>query len=326
MSAGLLYSRPYYQHLAPMLPTHQPDAPLSWIGRVLKPGVRLLVKRALHQPDLATKRRQVARLAVITMPLRGVRYEQEALGGVPCEWVRAKNSSAQQVLLYLHGGGYVVGSPHSHRPITSRLAAWSGISVAALDYRLAPEHPFPAGLDDAVAAYRALLAAGHNPKQIAVGGDSAGGGLSIALVLKLRDLGLPQPAALLLFSPWTDVSMSGDSVRERADVEVMLSPEFGQEMRAYYAPNGAFEQPLLSPLFADLQGLPPQLIQVGGLEILHSDSLRYHAKAVAAGVASQLEEWRACWHVWQLHAGVMPEADAALKRSAAFLQQRLLAS
>ena len=303
-----------------MLPAHNPDAPLSLRGRLLKPGVRWLVHAALHASPVTVKRSKVAALSFTTFKQGGCRISAGQLGGVPTEWVEAKAKPGEGVLHYLHGGGYAVGSPQTHQPITTRLALGAGVKVAALDYRLAPEHPFPAALDDAVSAYQALLAMGTKPSQIVVGGDSAGGNLAIVLALKLRDLGLPQPAALLLFSPWTDMTASGESMQSRAKAELMLSAEFAAEMRGFYAPGRELAEPLLSPLFADLKGLPPQFIQVGGREILLSDALRYHDAARAAGVNSQLQEWRACWHVWQLHGGAMPEADAALAHAAAFVR------
>ena len=226
-------------------------------------------------------------------------------------------------MVYLHGGGYVLGSPRTHRALTSRLAQAGRVCVAALDYRLAPEHPFPAGLDDALAAYKGLLAQDISANKIIIAGDSAGGGLALALALRLKAEPLPQPAGVVCLSPWTDLTMSGDSVKSRARQEVMLSEAFGRDSAQHYLKGQDPKHPLASPLYADLAGLAPLFIQVGGQEILHDDATRLAQRASAQAVPVTLQIWPKLWHVWQLHGGLMPEADAAIGAIASFIHARL---
>ena len=299
------------------------DAPLSLRAFFMKLGARLLIQPALHDPDLARRRRRVDQLSRFTWPARGATYTSGNLGGVPVEWVAHPASGARGFVLYLHGGAYVVGSPRSHRALTSRLAQAGRICVAALDYRLAPEHPFPAAVDDALTAYKALLAQDISANKIIIAGDSAGGGLALALALRLKAEPLPQPAGIVCLSPWTDLTMSGESVTQRAKLEVMLSGKLGAESAAQYLNGQDPAQPLASPLYADLTGLAPIFIQVGGQEILHDDATRFAQRASAQGVPVTLQTWPNLWHVWQLHGGLMPESDAAITAIARFIHARL---
>ncbi|MDP3856236.1 MAG: alpha/beta hydrolase [Stagnimonas sp.] len=299
------------------------EAPLSLRAYFMKLGARLLIRPALHEPDMARRRQRVDALSRFTWPAGGATYTHGNLGGVPVEWVAHPASGARGFVLYLHGGAYVVGSPRSHRALTSRLAQAARICVAALDYRLAPEHPFPAALDDAVAAYRALLAQDISASKIIIAGDSAGGGLALALALRLKSEPLPQPAGIVCLSPWTDLSMSGESVKSRAALEVMLSEQLGRDSARHYLQTQDPTLPLASPLFADLAGLAPVFIQVGGQEILHDDATRFAQRASAQGVPVTLQTWPNLWHVWQLHAGLMPEANAAITAIASFIHARL---
>ncbi len=299
------------------------DAPLSLSGRLLKPLAHWLIRAVLHHPDVVEARRRVERLCAITLPALGSRYSAATLASVPVEWVDHGPGQAGAVLLYLHGGAYVLGSPRTHRAITTRFARDAGVRVAALDYRLAPEHPFPAALDDALAAYCALLDAGLPASRLAVAGDSAGGGLTLALALALKARGLPQPAALVCISPWTDLSLGGESITAAAAREVVLSAPLLKTSAARYAGGQALNMPLISPAFGDLSGLPPLLIQVGGQEILLSDALNLHVAARAAGLDASLQQWSQCWHVFHLHAGLMPEANQAIALAAAFVGSKL---
>lgn len=306
------------------LPPHQPHAPLSLIGRMLRPLMRRLVGGALHAPGATTKRRKVNRLNGLTHALPGARREHAVLGGVPVMWVTYGDLPADApCVVYLHGGGYMVGSPSSHLPITTRLARDAALRVLAVDYRLAPEHPYPAALNDALAAYQALLDSGTPASRIALAGDSAGGNLTLVLALAIQQRGLPQPACLYCLSPWTDLTASGESHKTCAQAEVLLSSVLTAEFTPAYLGGADPREPLISPLFANLTGLPPLLLQVGGDEILLSDSQMFAAAARSAGVEVTLEQWQACWHVWQLNAGLMPEANVALKRAAAFLTGHL---
>jgi len=299
------------------------DAPLSLRAFLAKFAARLLIAPALHEPDMALRRQKVDKLSRFTWPARGATYTTGNLGGVPVEWVAHPASGARGFVLYLHGGAYVVGSPRSHRSLTSRLAQAARVCVATLDYRLAPEHPFPAAVDDAVAAYKALLAQDVSANKIIIAGDSAGGGLALALALRLKAKPLPQPAGIVCLSPWTDLTMSGDSVKSRARQEVMLSGKLGRDSAAQYLAGQDPTLPLASPLFADLTGLAPVFIQVGGQEILHDDATRFAQKASAQGVQVTLQTWPNLWHVWQLHGGLMPESDAAIAAIASFVHARL---
>jgi acetyl esterase/lipase len=253
----------------------------------------------------------------------GVAARSTVLGGRPTLELEPSAASGPGVLLYLHGGGYVVGSPDTHAGLVGELARRAGLRALSVDYRLAPEHPFPAAVDDGVAAYRELLAAGTDPRDLVLGGDSAGAGRSIATLLAAREAGLPQPAALVLFSPWVDLTLTGGSMRAKEEADPIFTEA---DVRAYtdlYADAHDREQPLLSPVFADLTGLPPLLVQVGANEVLLDDSVRLAGRAGADGVEVTLEIGPGLPHVFQHHYGRLDEADAALERAARFLTAHL---
>lgn len=227
-------------------------------------------------------------------------------GGVPAEWVVPPNATDTQIL-YLHGGGYVLGSINTHRGLVSRIARAAEARGLVLDYRLAPEHPFPAAIEDAVAAYRFLLNEGAEPAQIAIAGDSAGGGLTLATLISLRDAGDPLPACAVTLSAWTDLANTGESRRTRADLDPMDDPD-SPPLGDYYLDGVDPKHPLASPLYADLHGLPPLLMQVGTHETLHDDTIRLAEKAKAAGVDLTLEIDEGMIHVYQMYASMVPEA------------------
>ncbi|MGE8496036.1 MAG: alpha/beta hydrolase [Pseudomonas sp.] len=295
------------------------DQPL--LRRILRGLLRVLFRGLVRPPmPIAGQRLVIKVLTAITPPQRGVSRTVESLGGSGCEWHRPVASS-RHVLLYLHGGAFIIGGPHTHRAICGSLAKRGQFNVCALDYRLAPEDPFPAARDDAVAAYRALLDAGHQPEQIAIGGDSAGGNLSLITALRLRELGLPAPAALVCFSPATDCS--GEQLHQPEAGDPLLNRLWVEQAMDLYCPNDLpRNDPAISPLYADLTGLPPLLIQVGEDEILLNDSLRFAERAQAAGVDVRLERYPELWHVFQAHAGVLKAADRALVRVVDFLRER----
>lgn len=255
----------------------------------------------------------------------GAQVEPVDAGGVPAEWVWVgEQRPTAPSMLYVHGGAYVAGSLKSHRGFVSRLAEALGGAVLHLDYRLAPEAPFPAAVDDAVAGYRWLLQQdGIAPATTIVGGDSAGGGLALALLVALRDAGDPLPAAATLISPWTDLTLTGDSATSRAELDVMLTKEELLERAAEYLDGTDPETPLASPLFADLSGLPPLLLQVGDPEVLLDDATRVAARAEAAGTVADLRVWPEVFHVWMAAAGMVPEADEAVAELAEWVQERL---
>jgi monoterpene epsilon-lactone hydrolase len=244
------------------------------------------------------------------------------LGGVPGERIEGP-SPGENVLLYLHGGGYFACSAETHRPITV-FYALQGFHVFAPDYRLAPESRFPAAVEDAVAFYRALLSAGYAPQNIVVAGESAGGGLALSLMLALRAAGVPLPAAAALFSPWTDLAATGNSVRTNNDRCAMFEGAGIAFSARYYLGDTDPRNPLASPLYADLSGLPPLLIHVGADEVLLDDSTRLAERARAAGVRVDLKIWPVVPHAWQLVPHLVPEARQSLKESAAFFRAQIV--
>lgn len=256
-------------------------------------------------------------------PPASVRITPARLNGIPGEWVESP-SSAQDMLLYLHGGGYFACSAETHRPITA-FFAMHGFRVFAPNYRLAPENRFPAAVDDAVAAYRGLLDEGPSPRRLVVAGDSAGGGLSLSLMLVLRSACAPLPAAAALFSPWTDLAATGESVRTNARRCAMFyGPAVAPTARLYVG-DADPRNPLVSPLYADLAGLPPLLIHVGANETLRDDSTRLAEKARSAGVPVELKLWDVVPHVWQLAPHKIPEGRQSLQESAEFLRRHTAA-
>lgn len=298
-----------------------PVADQAVIRWVLRAALRLLFRGLVRPPMPIGGQRAVINLLTAVAPrVPGVRRSTTTLGGRPCEWHRPQHASGG-VLLYLHGGGYLIGGPHTHRGICGQLAKRGQIEVCALDYRLAPEFPFPAARDDALGAYRALLDAGYAPERIAIGGDSVGGNLSLVTSLGLRELGLPQPAALVCFSPVTDFTRQ--QLHSPPAGDPLLHPLWiEQAARLYCPPDTGAENPAISPLFADLHGLAPLLLQVGEDELLLNDSLRFAEKAIAAGVSVQLQRYPALWHVFQAHAGMLNAADFALDEVLSFLREQ----
>lgn len=261
---------------------------------------------------------------LLTGDVPGSTFEPEHAGGVPAEMVRTPESDPTRVVLYLHGGGYWAGSIATHRKLAAHLCSWTGMTGLVIAYRLAPEHPFPAALDDALASYDWLLGKGFDPSRIVVAGDSAGGGLAVALALRLRDGELPLPRALVLFSPWTDLAMSGDSIVANREVDPVIKIGQGESpaVRAYIGTSGAdVRDPLISPLYGDLRGLPRMLVQVGSDEVLLDDSRRLAEAARRAGADVTLETWPGMFHVFQMGAGLLPEADEAMSHVAAWLEQ-----
>ena len=254
----------------------------------------------------------------------GVTSRATKLGGIDAIDITVDGGDRPGVILYLHGGGYVVGSANTGSILATALARRVGTPAVSVDYRLAPEHPFPAAVDDAYAAYRALLDGGTPASDIVLAGDSAGGGLVLAVLLSARRDGLPLPAGAALFSPWTDLSLSGTSIADREH----LDPIFDRAQMQWYADQYlAGQSPLdklVSPAFADLTGLPPLLIQVGSYEVLLDDSLRLAARAAESELDVRLEVVAGVPHVFQLLAGELEEADEALDRAGRFLSDQLV--
>jgi acetyl esterase/lipase len=256
-------------------------------------------------------------------PSGGTTVRPVDAGGVPGEWVVAPEADADRVILYLHGGGYCMGSPSTHRSLVAALSAQAKARVLSLDYRLAPEHPYPAAVDDAVAAYRWLLAAGVPAARIAISGDSAGGGLTLATLLRLRDEGDALPAAGVPLSAWSDLEGTGETMKSNAGVDRMIRPDRLKETADLYANGGDMQQPHMSPLHGDYSGIPPVLMQVGGAEVLLDDSTRVAERAKTAGVDVTLEVWDDMPHVFQAFTGLLPEADEAIIKIGQFLKTRI---
>lgn len=291
----------------------------GFISALLRTTIRFQVKPVLGPPFPIPAQRALLRLSSSLMrPPRGSEIAPISMSGVPTERVRCGHSD-DGAILYLHGGAYVAGGPDTHRSITGRLARLARAEVFALDYRLAPEHPFPAALDDAVGAYRWLLSEGYTPGQIAIAGDSAGGGLTMATALRLRDEGLPLPAALITFSPWVDLTFSEEPDPELVRKDIMIRPSWGRQAAALYRGRTAADHPLVSPLYAELAGLPPTLIQVGTREILLPDSEKLAARLRAAGTQVELQMYPEMWHVFQIHGGWLTRADEALQQAATYI-------
>jgi acetyl esterase/lipase len=250
---------------------------------------------------------------------RKVRYDDTTVGGVPAIVATPTKVTPDRHILYIHGGGYILGSPKSHIAMCARLAKRAGAVVTVIDYRLAPEHVYPAAIEDCLAAYRDI-ASRIDPSLITIAGDSAGGGATLATLCALRDAGDQLPACGYVLSPWTDLTGSGESVVTKADVDPMIKPAFLISTAELYAGDTPLDDPGVSPLFADLTGLPPLLIQTGTDEVLLSDSTRLVERANAAGVANTFDLAESMWHVYPAFAGFMPEANAALVRAARFIR------
>jgi acetyl esterase/lipase len=250
-------------------------------------------------------------------------YEPVAAGGVHAEWIYGPDALEDRVLVWLHGGGYIIGSMRTHRAPLSRLSKASGARVLGLNYRMAPEHPFPAAVQDSVAAYRWLLSSGINPKSIVIGGDSAGGGLTAATLIALRYEGDPMPAAGILHSGWTDLSNSGDTFITKAEEDPIIDREMVDTMASAYLGDRDRKTPLASPFYADLRGLPPLLLQVGTAEVLLDDSLGFAERAKAAGVDVTLRVWDDVPHVWQMFASFLPEGQQAIEESGEFIRKHV---
>jgi len=249
-----------------------------------------------------------------------VTQQSVSAGGVPAEWVSVPESRPDRVIFYLHGGGYVIGSLNTHRELASRIARATQARALVIDYRLAPEHPFPAAVEDATAAYRWLIGTGVPPARIAFAGDSAGGGLTLATLLALRDARLPLPAAGVCMSPWTDLEGTGASAQPGGADDPLLELAGLREMGRHYA-SANLRHPHAAPLYASYRGLPPLLIQVGTREILLDDSTRVATKAKAEGVDVTIEAWDGLIHVWQLFGPTVPEAEQAVARIGEFARK-----
>ncbi|HET6471451.1 MAG TPA: alpha/beta hydrolase [Pseudomonadales bacterium] len=295
-------------------------------GHVLNTVIRVASKRRLAKlvltPEaIAATRTRMDRLGDRKLPPTLSRHADE-LNGVATEWTRV-HGTRRGVIFYCHGGGYFVGSPRVYRGIAARLATLTNCDVAVIDYRLAPEHVYPAAPDDALLAYRALLARAIDPASLVIAGDSAGGNLALVTLLRARDRGLPLPAAGVLLSPWTDLTGSGASMRTNERRDPMLPAHRVDDAARMYAPHHEPADPDLSPLFADFTGLPPLSIHVGSTEILLDDSRRLEKRARAHGVDATVRVWHRMPHVFPMFADFIPEGRRALREIQQFIDARI---
>jgi acetyl esterase/lipase len=274
----------------------------------------------LISPDMPfmERRAQAEKFAQAFVAPEGVAIAPGELGGVGVEWIVPAGATERPVLLHLHGGGYVLGNPAGSRPFTTAFALKSEARVASVDYRLAPEHPFPAAVEDAVKAYRALLAEGYRGADIAIGGESAGGGLALATLLALRHERVELPACAFAVSPWADMTCTAASFDGCAGRDPMLTRRALKEMADAYLAGTSAWHPFASPLYGDLAGLPPLLVHVGSDEVLLDDARAIHAAARLSGVHCTLGIYRGMIHVWHMFHPVLPEADRAIAEIAAF--------
>jgi epsilon-lactone hydrolase len=301
---------------------------MSLRAEFVRLGLRWFARRGSPPvPDIAASRKGYEAVKrFVPNPPRGTKVTKHEVGGVKAVRVSTPRSLADRHILYLHGGAYINGSPSHYRDFIWRIADVTSSTVLCIDYRLAPEHPFPAALDDAVAAYHWLLADGATPRRMAVVGDSAGGGLTFGTLLRLRDEGTPMPAAAVALSPWTDLALTSESMHTNAHVEAMLNPAQAPALAACYLGGADPRHPYASPLYGDHAGLPPTLIHVGSEEVLLDDAVRMAERMRAAGCSVELEIWPRMPHVWHLFARVLPEARKAVARIGAFVQREMAAA
>ena len=289
----------------------------------LEQVIALVKSREVDESQGATegRRRSFERMVdgfTIDVPAR---YSRVNAGGVTAEWVTAEGASDSRVVLYFHGGGYIIGSPRTHRAMLAHLSRDAAARVLSLDYRLAPEHPFPAPVEDAVASYRWLLNEGYDPARISVAGDSAGGGLTVSALVQIRYLGLPMPGAAVCISPWVDMEGLGESMETRAAADPMVGKENLMVSAKTYLGGADPRAPLAAPLYADLRGLPPILIQVGDAEVLLDDSTRLAGVAREAGVEVRMDVWDDMIHVWHVFAPILPEGKRAISQAGEFIKK-----
>ena len=291
--------------------------PISLQARFWRIILRKVFKR--KRLTIEENRARSANTAKLMRIPKGVTVTDINTDGLHSKWISPLNPTLGKAILHLHGGGYVTGGADSHLMMCIPMAQTLRTKILLPNYRLAPEHPFPAAVDDAVKVYRWLLAQGHSPKDIIISGDSAGGGLSLAAVLTLRDAGEPLPAAVVCLSPWTDLTFTGKSHITKAQADSVLLTEVLREWATCYAGIETPSHPLISPIYADFHNFPPLLIQVGSDEVLLDDALMLAEKAKADGVNVKLTVWDELWHVWPALGDLIPESKKAFEEIDQFL-------
>jgi len=287
------------------------------------PELQKLIETLRARPkitEVGERRAAIDAFAKAFPPAADVTIEKITLGGVPADKSRTPGDDAGAAILYVHGGGYVIGSLDSHRHLVTEIGRAAGAPVYALDYRLAPEHRFPAPVDDTLAAYRQLLAQGIAPGKITVAGDSAGGGLVVAALVAIRDAGLAQPALGWCISPWIDMEGLGASMTFNAATDPTVQKDTILEMAGLYLNGADAKNPLAAPLYADLKGIAPLLIQVGSIETLLDDSIRLAGRAAAAGVPTRLDIWPEMPHIWHIFHPILTAGKQAIAQGGAFVK------
>jgi monoterpene epsilon-lactone hydrolase len=293
------------------------DAHEAMVGRIVATGVR--TPETLPGPADFEQMRRLEATSPLTPPA-GTHIAETTEGGVPAIWVTPNNERGRAVILYFHGGGYIWMSARTHLEVMGAIARTANARCLGIDYRRAPEHPYPAAVEDAVATYQSLLVHGTSPSAIVLGGDSAGGGLALSTLIALRDRGTPLPAGAVCISPWTDLTVSG-ATADTADDPVVSGPALRMMAHTYLA-GASPRTPTASPLFADLSGLPPLLLQVGTREALLDDTRRLALRARAAGVDTTLIEHPGVVHMWIVFDPTTPEAHTAFQIIAGFVSRR----
>lgn len=296
---------------------------LSWQGRLLKLFLRLRARyyRSLGGHSIEDRRSLLEALATLFRTNQAYNSQSVDVDGIPAEWITVPGSLNKTTVLYLHGGGYSGGSISTHRSLVAEIARVASAKALIIDYRLAPEHHYPAPVEDAVAAFEWLLTQSISPEDIVIAGDSAGGGLTLALLVALRDNGTPLPRCAVCLSPWTDLTGSGDSLVTCAGKDLIIAPAAIKPAAELYLAGVDPKCPLASPLYANLENLPPILIQVGSDEVLLSDAISFGERARRAGVEIKLEVWENMQHVWQFAARFLPEARQALIEIGQFIDE-----
>lgn len=298
------------------------SARVPWTAKARFPSIEEAAERAPvdYQHIFEARRARMERMARLNPPPEGTECQGVDADGVRAEWVQGPDVADQRAVVYFHGGGYYGGSLSTHRGLAARLSLASDAPLLLVDYRLAPENPFPAAVEDATRAYRWALRQGLTPERLAMAGDSAGGGLAVAAMLDLKASGDPLPAAGVCLSPWLDLALTGESVESKASVDPILRSSDLPFVARSYLCTADPRTPTASPLYGDLAGLPPILIQVGTEEILLDDSRRFAGRAGEMGVQVQLEIWDEMFHVWQAYAGIFSEAQRAIEKIGEFLR------
>ena len=285
--------------------------------KILKENRKREIKRRVEEGRSGLE--ELSRLAPL---FKDSKLEKVDADGVPAAWVITPEVAKDRAILYLHGGGYIEGSIISHQDLAQRISSVSKTKVLLLDYRLAPEHPFPAALEDSISAYKWLInSKGYNPTNLIIAGDSAGGGLTIATLVKLRDQGIPLPAAGVCLSPWTDLALTGESMKLKIQEDPFVSPDGLMFDARLYLGKTDPKNPYASPLYADFRGLPPLCIQVGSAEILLDDATRLVKRAKEAGVEVQLDIWEGMIHVFQVFAVMAPEGREGINKIGEFIKK-----